>query len=87
MQTYTILRCLRRGHIVWACFLMPVDDAEGKNHELSVLESLLGMNVGAGRANNQVFLCALEDGVVTPAEMDQTDLILEEMEIENSIFA
>lgn len=81
MQTYTRNPAVLKA---WAhslgLFLMPVDDAEGKNHELSVLESLLGMNVGAGRANNQV-LCALEDGVVTPTEMDQTDLILEEMEL------
>lgn len=59
--------------------LVPVSDTEGKEHQLSVLESLLGMNVGAGQANKQV-LGALEDGVVTPAEMDETDRILEEIE-------
>ncbi len=59
--------------------LIPVNDAEGKDHQLSVLESLLGMNVGNGAANKQV-LHALEDGVVTPAEMDETDRILEEIE-------
>lgn len=59
--------------------LMPVDQAENKDHELGVLESLLGMNVGNGAANKQV-LSALEDGVVTPAEMDETDRILEEIE-------
>ena len=68
---------------VWAhkigLMLIPVNDAEGKAHQLSVLESLLGMNVGAGQANKQV-LGALEDGVVTPAEMDETDRILEEIE-------
>ncbi|WP_180084847.1 phage regulatory CII family protein [Acinetobacter sp. YH12145] len=68
---------------VWAhklgFMLVPIDQAEGKEHELSVLESLLGMNVGNGAANKQV-LSSLEDGVVTPAEMDETDRILEEME-------
>lgn len=59
--------------------LMPFGDVDGREHQLSVLESLLGMNVGAGQANKQV-LSALEDGVVTPAEMDETDRILEEME-------
>lgn len=59
--------------------LVSVSDTEGKEYQLSVLESLLGMNVGAGQANKQV-LSALEDGVVTPAEMDETDRILEEIE-------
>ena len=59
--------------------LVSVSDTEGKEHQLSVLESLLGMNVGAGQANKQV-LSALEDGVVTPSEMDETDRILEEIE-------
>ena len=68
---------------VWAhqlgLMLIPVADAEGKGHELTVLESLLGMNISNGEANKQV-LNALEDGVVTPAEMDETDRILEEIE-------
>ena len=68
---------------VWAhkldFMLVPVDQAEGKNHQLGVLESLLGMNVGNGSANKQV-LSALEDGVVIPSEMDETDRILEEIE-------
>ena len=69
---------------VWAhkigLMLVPVENTDGKEHHLSVLESLLGMNVGNGAANKQV-LNALEDGVVTPAEMDETDHILEEMEL------
>lgn len=81
MQTYTQNPVILKS---WAhklgYMLVPVGDAEGKDHQLSVLESLLGMNVGAGQANKQV-LSALEDGVVTPAEMDETDRILEEMEI------
>ena len=68
---------------VWAhkldFMLVPVDQAEGKNHQLGVLESLLGINVGNGSANKQV-LSALEDGVMTPSEMDETDRILEEIE-------
>ena len=68
---------------VWAhmlgMVLVPVNNIDGKEHQLSVLESLLGMNIGNGAANKQV-LNALEDGVVTPAEMDETDRILEEME-------
>lgn len=81
MQSYTQNPAVLK---VWAhslgLVLMPVNDVEGKNHQLSVLESLLGINVGAGQANKQV-LDALEDGVVTPAEMDETDRILEEMEL------
>lgn len=68
---------------VWAhmlgMVLVPVNNIDGKEHQLSVLESLLGMNIGNGAANRQV-LNALEDGVVTPAEMDETDHILEEIE-------
>ena len=59
--------------------LMPVNGAGENDHQLSTLESLLGMNVSNGEINKQV-LNALEDGVVTPAEMDATDHILEEME-------
>jgi len=68
---------------VWAhklgLVLMPAGDADGKDHQLSVLESLLGMNVSNGEANKLV-LNALEDGVVTPAEMDDIDQTLEKME-------
>ncbi|MGR2671884.1 phage regulatory CII family protein [Acinetobacter soli] len=68
---------------VWAhkvgLMLVPVNNADEKGHQLSVLESLLGINVNGGAVNKQV-LTALEDGVVTPAEMEETDLILEEME-------
>lgn len=60
--------------------LMPMEDAEGKGHQLSVLESLLGMNITNGEANKLV-LNALEDGVVTPSEMDDIDHTLEEMEL------
>lgn len=81
MQTYTGNPAVLKA---WAhslgLFLMPIEDSEGRTHQLSVLESLLGMNVGAGQANKQV-LGALEDGVVTPAEMDETDRILEEIEL------
>jgi len=59
--------------------LVPIDQAGDNERQLGVLESLLGMNVGNGAANKQV-LSALEDGVVTPAEMDETDRILEEIE-------
>lgn len=59
--------------------LMPITGSGESERQLSVLESLLGMNVGNGAANKQV-LNALEDGVVTPAEMDETDRILEGME-------
>lgn len=79
----SIKRIIEQKVKAWAhklnCVLVPVSDTEGKEHQLSVLESLLGMNVGAGQANKQV-LSALEDGVVTPAEMDETDRILEEIE-------
>lgn len=59
--------------------LVLIDRASDNERQLGVLESLLGMNVGNGAANKQV-LSALEDGVVTPAEMDETDHILEEIE-------
>jgi hypothetical protein len=68
---------------VWAhklgFVLVPVDQAEDKDHQLGVLESLLGMNISNGEANKLV-LNALEDGVVTPAEMDDIDQTLEKME-------
>ena len=59
--------------------LMPVNGAEGKDHQLGVLESLLGMNVGNGAANKQV-LSALQDGVVTTSQIPDTDQILEDIE-------
>ncbi|OOD20921.1 MULTISPECIES: phage regulatory CII family protein [Acinetobacter] len=68
---------------VWAhklgFMLVPTDQAEDKDHQLGVLESLLGMNISNGEANKLV-LNALEDGVVTPAEMDDIDQTLEKME-------
>ncbi|MFZ0023151.1 phage regulatory CII family protein [Acinetobacter sp.] len=68
---------------VWAhklgFMLVPADQAEDKDHQLGVLESLLGMNISNGEANKLV-LNALEDGVVTPAEMDDIDQTLEKME-------
>lgn len=69
---------------VWAhkvgLMLVPVNNADEKGHQLSVLESLLGINVGSGAASKQV-LIALEDGVVTPSELEETDQILEELEL------
>lgn len=68
---------------VWAhklgFMLVRADQAEDKDHQLGVLESLLGMNISNGEANKLV-LNALEDGVVTPTEMDDIDQTLEKME-------
>ena len=69
---------------VWAhmlgLMLVPVSNSEGKEHHLSVLESLLGTNINVGQINQQVH-DVMADGVVTPNEMEETDQILEELEV------
>lgn len=68
---------------VWAhmlgLMLVPVSNADGKEHHLTVLESLLGTNINVGQINQQVHE-AMRDGVVTPSELEETDHILEELE-------
>ncbi|MBJ9902045.1 phage regulatory CII family protein [Acinetobacter bereziniae] len=69
---------------VWAhmlgFMLVPVNNADGKEHHLSVLESLLGANINVGQVNKQVH-DVMADGVVTPNEMEETDQILEQLEL------
>ncbi|MDV2440719.1 XRE family transcriptional regulator [Acinetobacter gerneri] len=60
--------------------LMPVNNTDGKEHHLSVLESLLGANINVGQVNQQVH-DVMSDGVVTPSEMEETDQILEQLEL------
>ncbi|MFH4043679.1 XRE family transcriptional regulator, partial [Acinetobacter baumannii] len=50
-----------------------------KGHEVSIVETLLHININNGQTNQQVHK-VLEDGVVTPAELADTEEILEEME-------
>lgn len=59
---------------VWAhklgFMLVPVGQTD-KDHELSLLESLLALNIGNGQMNQHVHNI-LADGVVTPSEFDET---------------
>ncbi|MEN8282592.1 phage regulatory CII family protein [Acinetobacter gerneri] len=68
---------------VWAhklgLMLVPAKSLDDKGHEASVVEALLHVNSHTGQINQQV-IKALEDGVITPAELADTDVILEEME-------
>ncbi|EMR5820781.1 hypothetical protein CAT32_11235 [Acinetobacter baumannii] len=59
--------------------LVPANQADEKAHEVSIVETLLHININNGQANQQVHK-VLEDGVVTPAELADTEEILEEME-------
>lgn len=59
--------------------LVPANQAEEKGHEVSIVETLLHININNGQANQQVHK-VLEDGVVTPAELADTEEILEQME-------
>lgn len=59
--------------------LVPASQADEKAHEVSIVETLLHININNGQANQQVHK-VLEDGVVTPAELADTEEILEQME-------
>lgn len=59
--------------------LVPASRADEKAHEVSIVETLLHININNGQANQQVHK-VLEDGVVTPAELADTEEILEQME-------
>lgn len=59
--------------------LVPAKQADEKAHEVSIVENLLHINIVNGQANQQVHN-VLEDGVVTPSELADTEAILEEME-------
>ena len=59
--------------------LVPANQANEKTHEVSIVETLLHININNGKANQQVHK-VLEDGVVTPAELADTEEILEQME-------
>lgn len=66
---------------VWAhmlgLMLVPVD-SEGKEHQLSVLESLLSTNVSVGQINQYIY-DAMKDGVVTPSELAGLYQLLDEL--------
>ncbi|MEB3753810.1 phage regulatory CII family protein [Acinetobacter sp. MD2(2019)] len=74
---------------VWAhklgLMLVPVKQATEKEHQVSVLESLLHLNIGNGQMNKHVH-DILEDGVVTPSELDETLLLIESIEQELACF-
>lgn len=59
--------------------LVPVKDSLDKEHQMSVLESLLHINIGNGQINQHVH-DVLADGVVTPTELEETMQILEGIE-------
>lgn len=68
---------------VWAHKLgfmcVPANQAEDKEHQVSVLERLLQINVNNGHVNQHI-ADVMADGVVTPSELADTILIIEEME-------
>lgn len=74
---------------VWAhkigLMLVPVNQSLDKEHQISVLESLLHLNIGNGQMNRHVH-DILEDGVVTPSELDETLILIESIESELSRF-
>lgn len=70
---------------VWAhqlgLMLVPVpntDLCEKKSHQVSVVEQLLPVNVNTGSLNQTIHKI-LEDGVITPSEMQDTIEIVQEM--------
>ncbi|MDU4393247.1 MAG: phage regulatory CII family protein [Acinetobacter ursingii] len=65
--------------------LVPVKQATDKEHQVSVLESLLHLNIGNGHINKYVH-DILEDGVVTPSELDDTLHLIESIEQELACF-
>ncbi|KOR15129.1 MULTISPECIES: phage regulatory CII family protein [Acinetobacter] len=74
---------------VWAhklgLMLVPVKQATDKEHQVSVLESLLHLNIGNGQMNKHVH-DILEDGVVTPSELADTLHLVESLEQELASF-
>lgn len=72
MLTYTQNPALVK---VWAhklgYMLVPAHQAEEKEHQISVLESLLHVNIWNGQINKHVH-DILEDGVITPSELEDT---------------
>ncbi|VXA55460.1 conserved hypothetical protein [Acinetobacter proteolyticus] len=58
---------------------VPANTTNENEHQMSVLESLLSMNIGNGQINQSVHNI-MADGVVTPDELNDADLILEEIE-------
>jgi len=58
------------------CIPAKTDENE---HQMSVLESLLSMNISNGQMNQSIHNI-MSDGVVSPDELNDSDLILEELE-------
>ncbi|WP_151813582.1 phage regulatory CII family protein [Acinetobacter ursingii] len=65
--------------------LVPVKQATEKEHQVSVLESLLHLNIHNGQMNKHVH-DILEDGVVTPDELGDTLQLIESLEQELASF-
>lgn len=74
---------------VWAhklgLMLVPAPQATEKEHQVSVLESVLHLNIGNGQMNKHVH-DILEDGVVTPSELEETLLLIESIQQELAQF-
>lgn len=58
---------------------VPANQAEEKEHQVSVLERLLQININNGHVNQHI-ADVMADCVVTPSELADTVQILEEME-------
>lgn len=69
---------------VWAhklgFMLVPAAGVEENDRDACVVESLLGVNSTTGQINQNV-LCALEDGHVTPAELNQAMEVIESLKV------
>lgn len=73
---------------VWAhklgLMLVPVQDSLDKEHQIGVLESMLLLNIKNGLLNQHIHK-VLHDGVVTPAELEETLQILERAEAKMNV--
>lgn len=74
---------------VWAhklgYMLVPVQQADEKDHQVSVLESLLQVNIQSGQINQHAYNI-LEDGVITPSELSDTLQIVDAIQSALTIF-
>lgn len=74
---------------VWAhklgYMLVPAHQTEEKSHQISVLESLLHVNIWNGQINQHVH-DILEDGVITPSELEDTLQIIASIQSDLAAF-
>ena len=74
---------------VWAhklgYMLVPAHQTEEKSHQISVLESLLHVNIWNGQINQHVH-DILEDGVITPSELEDTMQIIASIQSDLAAF-